>query len=225
MTEQNQDSVDEIEMIDETLPESEYLGVALGHPGDLRAVAARLMIFEKKRVDARAQVAVEFISKWGMVAAMPDGEDSAGRQKLRLATESELVMRAISTVGLLFSSLEDMGWVVDLPDLNALMDADDAEQDEPLTGDMTPATEPESTPEAGEVAADGPVVDGVVAAAVVMAATAAVVVESAPASAPEQAVAGNHASPGRRSGKPTGEQRCSNATVKPSPSWLLSLRR
>ena len=55
------------------------------------------------------QFAAHMIEKWGMVAAMSDGEDSAGRQKLRLATPEELVERAITTTNLLFKRMREEG--------------------------------------------------------------------------------------------------------------------
>jgi hypothetical protein len=55
------------------------------------------------------QFAAHMIEKWGMVAATPDGEDSAGRQKMRLATPEELVERAIETTNLLFRRMREEG--------------------------------------------------------------------------------------------------------------------
>lgn len=57
------------------------------------------MKFEKGKifcVDMNAQIAFALIERWGMIAAMPDGEDSAGRQKFRLQTPEELVARAFT---------------------------------------------------------------------------------------------------------------------------------
>ena len=50
-------------------------------------------------------IAVDLITKWGLVASTPDGEDSAGRTKLRLSTPEELVERAIITAELLVAEL------------------------------------------------------------------------------------------------------------------------
>jgi hypothetical protein len=49
----------------------------------------------------------EFISRWGMVAAVPDGEDSSGRAKVRLSTPEELVVRAFETAELFHKALEE----------------------------------------------------------------------------------------------------------------------
>ena len=58
-----------------------------------------------------ATAVLNFIEKWGMVAAAPDGEDSAGRQKLRLATPEEMVARAMQTTEAAFRTLRAHGWI------------------------------------------------------------------------------------------------------------------
>ena len=62
-----------------------------------------------------ATLAMGLIERWGMVAAIPDGEDSAGRQRLRLATPDELTTRAIETVQALYTGLRAAGMIVPLP--------------------------------------------------------------------------------------------------------------
>jgi hypothetical protein len=62
------------------------------------------------------RVAVEMATRWGMVAAVPDGEDSAKRQKLRLMTPQELVDRAIESalalqIGLMAHGLIEISMV------------------------------------------------------------------------------------------------------------------
>ena len=54
----------------------------------------------------KSRIIVEMISRWGMVAGIPDGEDSSGRSKLRLSTEEELVNRAFKISDLMFNELE-----------------------------------------------------------------------------------------------------------------------
>lgn len=62
--------------------------------------------------DERATMAYKLIERWGMVAATPDGEDSAGRSKLRLCTPDEMVERAFKTVDLFFGGAEARGMVL-----------------------------------------------------------------------------------------------------------------
>lgn len=58
-----------------------------------------------------AHCAIEFVQKWGMVACVPDGEDGAGRQKLRLATPDEVVARAVTTTELLYRTMRERRWI------------------------------------------------------------------------------------------------------------------
>lgn len=67
-------------------------------------------------------LALEMVQKWGMVAGMPDGEDSSGRHKLRLSTPDELTDRAIITAELLQKKLQDGGHMLKLP---VLLSAED----------------------------------------------------------------------------------------------------
>lgn len=60
-----------------------------------------------------AGCALHFVEKWGAISAVPDGEDSSGRQKLRLQTPAELVERATETAALLYSKLRELGWMTE----------------------------------------------------------------------------------------------------------------
>ena len=60
-----------------------------------------------------ARIACELLTKWGMVAATPDGEDSAGRAKLRLQTPVELADRAVETAGIAVDLFKALGWMVE----------------------------------------------------------------------------------------------------------------
>jgi len=86
---------------------------------------ANVMMHGRVVYDDRARTAQEFIDRWGMVAAIPDGEDSAGRQKLRLATPDELVVRAMQTVDLLYSAMDAAGWRLDIPSYSEFIGKDD----------------------------------------------------------------------------------------------------
>ena len=67
-------------------------------------------------LNQRARFAASFIERWGAVAAIPDGEDSSGRQALRMMTPQELVNRACETADLLFAGLIKAGWAVEVPE-------------------------------------------------------------------------------------------------------------
>ena len=62
-----------------------------------------------KRADARATFAMQCIERWAMVAAQPDGEDSAGRAKLRRLTAIEIVNHACECTAAAFAQFEERG--------------------------------------------------------------------------------------------------------------------
>lgn len=64
--------------------------------------------------DMRFLIAADLITKWGMVAAVEDGEDSSGRSKLRLATEIEVVERAVKCTNLLLRAADEAGWLLNI---------------------------------------------------------------------------------------------------------------
>jgi len=66
-------------------------------------------------LDTRAECAIEMLIKWGMVAEVPDGEDSAGRFKLKLMPVDELVQRACETADKAFREFEKRGWTLEIP--------------------------------------------------------------------------------------------------------------
>jgi hypothetical protein len=71
-------------------------------------------------LNVKAVIASEMVNRWGMVAAMPSGEDSAGRSKLRMLTEGELVDRACDTVEKLFKEFDNRGWITKNPTLDEI---------------------------------------------------------------------------------------------------------
>jgi hypothetical protein len=60
-------------------------------------------------------IATELVVKWGAIAGQTDGEDSAGRSKLRLQTPQELVARAIECAAALWEALQKQGWIDMVP--------------------------------------------------------------------------------------------------------------
>ena len=74
-----------------------------------------VVMYQTKLGSVEADIAHELIARWGLVAGTPDGEDSAGRQKLALATPEDLVERACKTAELTVKEFEMRGWFMDLP--------------------------------------------------------------------------------------------------------------
>ena len=70
--------------------------------------------------DNRAALAFAFIERWGMVAGVPDGEDSAGRAKVRLAAPREVVERAFECAGLAWERAEEAGWMLSMPSIEEI---------------------------------------------------------------------------------------------------------
>lgn len=64
-----------------------------------------------------AKMAGALIERWGVVAAIVDGEDSAGRSKLRLQTPEELVQRAFAVAELFYSEAEARGHLLEMPEI------------------------------------------------------------------------------------------------------------
>lgn len=73
-------------------------------------------IFNTQVLQPAAALAQELLARWGMVSAVEDGEDSAGRAKVRLQGPQEMVMRACATAELAYQEFKKRGWVLDLPD-------------------------------------------------------------------------------------------------------------
>jgi hypothetical protein len=87
--------------------ETTYGGGAVGH--------TQAYIHQSKKVFSVGALAMQLTERWGMVTAVPDGEDSAGRQKHKLLTPRELALRACDCAAELFKEIESRGWVFDVP--------------------------------------------------------------------------------------------------------------
>ena len=66
---------------------------------------------KKERIYAEAAFAMHLIERWGMIAATPDGEDSAGRAKLRPLSATEVVDRACDVSSTAFMAFRLRGWL------------------------------------------------------------------------------------------------------------------
>ena len=92
----------------------------------------RYMLHNLQQPDLRAQLACQFAERWAMVAAVEDGEDSAGRQKLRRMTPGELADHACECVSALMEQFQVRGWLLHVPSLDSIVSAlADLEDQEP----------------------------------------------------------------------------------------------
>lgn len=69
-----------------------------------------------------ARIAITLAEKFGIITAQPDGEDSAGRQKLCLLPPSEVAARACAVAEKLTSEIRSRNWMVTCPTLQEASD-------------------------------------------------------------------------------------------------------
>ena len=72
----------------------------------------RKLTFSADHLTCEAVLACQMMEKWGLVAATPDGEDSAGRAKLRRMTGEELAREACEAAAAAYKEFEARGWIV-----------------------------------------------------------------------------------------------------------------
>lgn len=72
--------------------------------------------------DLRARMAVEIAKNVGMATAVEDDEDSAGRQKLRLLTPSEVANRAVDIANLMYDRFVQLEWLGTTPIMEDVKD-------------------------------------------------------------------------------------------------------
>ena len=63
----------------------------------------------------QAKFAQDLMHNLAIAAAIPDGEDSSGKQKMRQMTEMEVVARATKISETAFEHFRSRGWILDLP--------------------------------------------------------------------------------------------------------------
>ncbi len=75
-----------------------------------------------------ANLAFAFLEKWGPVCAEMDGEDSAGRAKLRPLSPAETVTRAFDIAQAAYAEARKRGTLLDVPDLEEVNKAAEEER-------------------------------------------------------------------------------------------------
>jgi len=79
-------------------------------------------IWDTEHLEIEAKLAASMCERWGMVAAEADGEDTAGRQKLKLSTPAGLVERAFAVSKLFMDRARKDGLVHTSPDMPPVED-------------------------------------------------------------------------------------------------------
>ncbi len=88
------------------------------------------VIHQAELTGQEARYALAMIERWGMIMGAADGEDSAGRMKLRIMTPDELVERAFAVTEAAFAKARELGWMIDTPlPLVVVPVADDGEKE------------------------------------------------------------------------------------------------
>ena len=80
----------------------------------------KISVHETEYLDQRARLTMDMIKHWGMVAGKPDGEDSTGRAQLKLASEEEVVDRAMKMTSLAFKEFNKNNWITHLPTIETM---------------------------------------------------------------------------------------------------------
>lgn len=79
----------------------------------------QVAIYETEVSHAVGRLAEKLLDHFTIIAAVPDGEDTSGRSKLRLMTPREAVQRACDTAELFEKELRVRHWLLALPDLKS----------------------------------------------------------------------------------------------------------
>jgi hypothetical protein len=79
------------------------------------SLGTEITLYRTQAFNLEADLAVHFIEKMGLVTAIDDGEDSAGRAKLRLLQPAEVVERGCAMAQLAMEQFEKRGWLVEVP--------------------------------------------------------------------------------------------------------------
>jgi hypothetical protein len=72
---------------------------------------ATLVVHERVHMEMQAKLAFELMGRLAIIAAQEDGEDSAGRQKLRLMTPTEVAARACDIAAAACNEFVERDWL------------------------------------------------------------------------------------------------------------------
>lgn len=72
-----------------------------------------VMVHDTEVMNNEARFVLVLLEKWGMIQGTDDGEDSAGRAKIRMMTVDETVDRAIDMSQAAFTAMRARGWIVE----------------------------------------------------------------------------------------------------------------
>lgn len=90
-------------------------GLRTNRYGDSIEGHVKPIVHQTHQLYTVGRMALDMASRWATVAAMPDGEDSNGRQKLRMQTPQELAQHACDVAQQLWREFEARGWFFEMP--------------------------------------------------------------------------------------------------------------
>lgn len=100
-------SVKDMIVLPPEMEKSEYGAGIKGHTMPL--------VHQTFAIQGPGRLALQLIEQWGLVAGEIDGEDSAGRSRIRRLTPAELVKDACATADAAWNELESRGWLLEIP--------------------------------------------------------------------------------------------------------------
>ena len=75
-----------------------------------------VVIYKTKAFDITGELAYRLIEKHAVISGEPDGEDSAGRQKGKLMSPSDVVIRSFELAELFVKAAQERGHIFDIPE-------------------------------------------------------------------------------------------------------------
>ena len=77
-----------------------------------------IVIHDKLIADSRGRLAISLIERWGLIMAKDDGEDTAGRHKVKALPADEVVKAACDIAKEVFREFKRRDWMLAVPDIN-----------------------------------------------------------------------------------------------------------
>ena len=93
-----------------------------------------LVVHRREQPTDEARFAMAILERWAMVQGQTDGEDSAGRSKLKLMPVDEAVRRACDISDGAYAAFRERGWMLDIPSLNELEEEIEARENKKENG-------------------------------------------------------------------------------------------
>jgi hypothetical protein len=81
---------------------------------------ANIIVHSLYHPDLRARLAMQIVDHMSMVAGAPDGEDSAGRHKLKLLPPADCAERACAIADEMVTQFERRDWLLKAPSMEEL---------------------------------------------------------------------------------------------------------